>query len=346
MKRLAALLLVAAGCAKAPRGVDPSRAPAAPQGMVWIGGGEFTMGSADDDTTAHPDEIPAHRVRVGGFWMDTTEVTNAQFRAFVEATGYVTTAERPPAPPPGAPAPPPGRLVAASLVFAPPGAPVPLDDVSRWWSFTPGAAWRHPEGPSSSLDGKDDHPVVQVSWDDAVAYAKWAGKRLPTEAEWEHAARGGLDRKRYSWGDDPVTPKRANTFQGHFPDANANEDGYGTTSPVRAFPPNGYGLFGMAGNVWEWCADLYRPDTYRRDAAKGVVTDPKGPDSSFDPRNPELQTRVQRGGSFLCDASYCSGFRVAARMACSPDTGLSHAGFRCVTTKEMWSRARKERSTS
>ncbi len=226
--------------------------------MVWIPGGEFTMGSAASEPMAHPDEVPAHRVRVDGFYMDTTEVTNAQF-----------TAERPPA----------DELVPASLVFTPPRAPVPLDDAARWWSWTRGASWRHPHGPESNLTGKDDHPVVQVSWDDAVAYAKWSGKRLPTEAEWELAARGGLEGKRFFWGDEPVTPKRANIFQGHFPDTNAAEDGYETTSPVRAFAANGYGLYGMAGNVWEWCADLYRPDTYRKDAEKGLVVNPTGPEA-------------------------------------------------------------------
>jgi len=305
--------------------------------MVWIPGGEFTMGSAANDPEARPHELPAHRVRVDGFWMDATEVTNGQFRAFVDATKYVTTAERRPTweelkkqAAPGTPEPPPESLVAASLVFSPPRGPVPLDDAARWWSLTPGAGWRHPEGPQSSIEGKDDYPVVQVSWDDAAAYAKWAGKRLPTEAEWELAARGGLEGKRFFWGDDPVSPKRANTWQGRFPDTNAAEDGYTTTNPVRAFAPNGYGLFGTAGNVWEWCSDFYRPDTYQTDAARGIVVNPKGPDTSFDPRNPHSPARVQRGGSFLCDETYCSSYRVAARMAGSADTGLSHLGFRCA----------------
>jgi formylglycine-generating enzyme required for sulfatase activity len=303
--------------------------------MVWVPGGEFTMGSSDDPE-ARPDEFPAHRVRVDGFWMDQTEVTNAEFRAFVDATGYVSTAERKPdweelrkQLPPGTPKPSDDRLVAASLVFRSPAAPVPLDDVGQWWSWTPGADWRHPEGPGSSIDGKDDHPVVQVSWDDAAAYAKWAGKRLPTEAEWEFAARGGLDAKRYFWGDDPVSPARANTWQGHFPDENTAEDGYRTTCPVRAFGANGYGLFGMAGNVWEWCADRYRSDAYAQFGA-GVAVNPAGPETSYDPRNSYGESRVQRGGSFLCHDSYCARYRPSARHGCSPDSGMSHVGFRCA----------------
>jgi formylglycine-generating enzyme required for sulfatase activity len=331
---LAALpVALVSACARRPEPVRAATPPPKPAGMVWIAGGEFTMGSDDDDTVARPDEKPAHRVRVHGFWMDETEVTNAQFRAFVNATGYVTTAERPPALPAEVRKPAPEFLVPGSVVFTMPRGPAPLDDPSQWWRWTPGASWRTPGGPGSTLEGKDDHPVVQVSWDDAVAYAKWAGKRLPTEAEWEFAARGGLERTRFLWGDEPISPKRANTWQGRFPDSNSVADGYETTNPVRAFAPNGYGLYGMAGNVWEWCADLYRSDAYRADASRGVAVNPNGPETSFDPRNPTVATRVQRGGSFLCDDTYCSSYRVAARMATSPDTGLSHAGFRCVRAK-------------
>jgi formylglycine-generating enzyme required for sulfatase activity len=309
-----------------------------PPGMVWVRGGEFTMGSDAPDASAH--EHPAHRVRVDGFWMDETDVTNAQFRAFVEATGYRTTAEVAPTldeimrlAPRGASPPKKEDLVAGSLVFTPPDHPVSLDDVRGWWKWTPGADWRHPEGPGSSLDGKDDHPVVQVSWFDAVAYAKWAGKRLPTEAEWERAARGGLEGKKYVWGDEPFDEAhpQCNNFQGHFPDRNTKKDGYARTSPVKAFPPNGYGLNDMAGNVWQWCNDWYLPDAYARDAGGKTAVNPTGPEHSFDPRERAAE-RVQRGGSFLCCVGYCFNYRPSARMGCSPDTGMSHVGFRCVLT--------------
>jgi formylglycine-generating enzyme len=310
-------------------------------GMVWIPGGEFTMGT--DAEMGWPEEKPAHRVRVDGFWMDETDVTNAQFRRFVEATGYVTTAERPVdaqeilrQSPPGTPTPPPEKLVPGSLVFRATSGPLEdLRDFSQWWRWTPGANWRHPEGLGSSIDGKDDYPVVQVSWDDAVAYAKWAGKRLPTEAEWEFAARGGLDNKPYVWGDDPPsdTNIHANVWQGEFPYKNTAADGYAGTSPVRAFPSNGYGLYDMSGNVWQWCSDWYQVDLYR-DLARQVAVNPKGPAKSFDPRQPYSPLRVQKGGSFLCNDAYCSRYRPSARHGCTPDTGMSHIGFRCVLTAD------------
>jgi formylglycine-generating enzyme required for sulfatase activity len=308
-----------------------------PPGMVWIPGGEFTMGT--DSDLGWSDEKPAHRVRVDGFWMDETDVTNAQFREFVEATKYVTTAEKPPdveeimrQVPPGTPRPPKEKLVPGSLVFTPTKGPVGLRDFSQWWQWTPSADWRHPEGPGSTIDGKDDHPVVQVSWDDAVAYAKWAGKRLPTEAEWEFAARGGLDNKPYVWGDDKPTDTniKANIWQGNFPYENIAKDGYERTSPVKAFPPNGYGLYDMAGNVWQWCADWYQRDLYRSRAGKGVIVNPTGPAQASDPQRPYVPQRVQRGGSFLCNDSYCSRYRPSARHGCSNDSGMSHVGFRCV----------------
>jgi formylglycine-generating enzyme required for sulfatase activity len=213
--------------------------------------------------------------------------------------------------------------------------PVDTRDFSQWWHWTPGANWWHPEGPESTLDGKDDHPVVQVSWDDAVAYAKWAGKRLPTEAEWECAARGGLEGKPYVWGDEPFNPKKpqANIWQGDFPYRNTAEDGYERTAPVKSYPPNGYGLYDMAGNVWEWCADWYQRDLYRQRAGRGVIVNPAGPERSSDPTRPFTPQRVQRGGSFLCNDSYCSRYRPGARHGCSPDTGMSHVGFRCVQSR-------------
>jgi formylglycine-generating enzyme len=309
-----------------------------PSGMAWVPGGEFTMGT--DSKLGRPEEKPAHRVRVDGFWMDETEVTNAQFRRFVDSTGYVTTAEKAPSVEailrqsrPGTPPPPKEKLVPGSLVFTPTSGPVSLDDYSQWWKWTPGASWRHPEGPESSLEGREGHPVVQVSWDDAVAYAKWAGKRLPTEAEWELAARGGLDGKDYVWGDKPPGlggKWRANIWQGHFPYQNRVEDGYERTAPVKSYEPNGYGLYDMAGNVWEWCSDFYRADLYALRSGQGMVANPTGPPSSFDPRHPFASERVQRGGSFLCSDRFCCRYRPSARQGCSSDTGMSHLGFRCV----------------
>jgi formylglycine-generating enzyme required for sulfatase activity len=313
-----------------------------PSGMVWIPGGTFTMGT--DDQIGWADEKPAHRVRVDGFWMDETDVTNAQFRRFVEATGYVTTAEKPvdaaeilKQSAPGTPAPPPEKLVPGSLVFQPTAGPVKdLRDYSQWWHWTPGANWRHPEGPGSSIETREDHPVVHVSWHDAVAYAKWAEKRLPTEAEWEFAARGGLEGKPYVWGEDRPTDTNihANLWQGEFPHRNTKADGYERTSPVKAFPPNGYGLYDMSGNVWQWCSDWYQIDLHRQWAGKGVIINPTGPEKSFDPRQPYSPLRVQKGGSFLCNDAYCTRYRPSARHGCTPDTGMSHMGFRCVRSAD------------
>jgi formylglycine-generating enzyme len=310
-------------------------------GMVWILSGEFTMGT--DDSKSMHNERPAHRVRVDGFWMDEHDVTNAEFERFVEATGYVTTAERKVdweqlklQRRPGTPRPDESRLAPGSLVFTPPDHPVPLDDMRRWWTWTPGADWRHPEGSNSSIDGRENHPVVHVSYDDAVAYANWAGKRLPTEAEWEYAARGGLDGKRFVWGDEFLPPDgkhMANTFQGNFPYRNTAEDGFAGTSPVKSFPPNGYGLYDMAGNVWQWCSDWYRADAHQQSAEKGLCENPSGPKDAFDPSEPEAPLaprHVIKGGSFLCHLSYCESYRPSARRGRPPDTGSSHVGFRCA----------------
>jgi formylglycine-generating enzyme len=305
-----------------------------PSHMVWIPGGEFTMGT--DGEVGYPDERPAHRVRVNGFWMDDTEVTNAQFRAFIEATGYVTTAEQQPdwdeikkQLPPGTER-PADKLVPGSVVFVRPSRIDDPRDFRQWQKWTPGASWRHPEGPGSNLDGRDNYPVVHVSWDDAVAYAKWANKRLPTEAEWEFAARGGLDGKTYPWGDVPAgdSGKYANLWQGTFPTFNTKLDGYERTAPVGSYPPNKYGLHDTAGNVWEWCADVYQPDLYAHRAGKGVIDNPQGPK----PNPEEPFQRVQKGGSFLCCDHGCTRYRPSARQGCDPDTGLSHVGFRCVRT--------------
>jgi sulfatase modifying factor 1 len=316
-----------------------------PEGMRWIPGGEFSMGCVDPrgmpdgGPDAMVDARPVHRVQVPGFWMDATEVTNAQFAAFVAATGYVTVAERPPRPEdfPGAP---PENLVAGSIVFTPPEGPVPLRDGTgaahlRWWAYVPGACWKHPTGPDSDLEGRDDHPVVHVAFEDAEAYAAWAGKRLPTEAEWECAARGGRAGAMYPWGDAfrPDGAWMANTWQGRFPAEDTGEDGFRGLAPVGRFPANDYGLHDMSGNVWEWCGDWYRPDTYARDAGVGgrqVAVDPRGPQDSHDPQEPGQPKRVQRGGSFLCNDSYCARYIVGTRGKGEISSSTNHIGFRCV----------------
>ncbi|QCI69515.1 formylglycine-generating enzyme family protein [Phreatobacter stygius] len=301
-------------------------------GMVWISAGSFRMGS----DTHYPEESPAHQVRVDGFWIDRTPVTNRQFNAFVAATGYVTFAEIAPDPRdyPGAL---PHMLRAGSLVFHQPPAPVDLRDWSRWWGFTFGADWRRPSGPGSSLDGLDEHPVVHIAYCDAEAYARWAGKQLPSEAEWEFAARGGLDGAEFAWGDAfmPGGRHMANTWQGLFPHENRGDDGHDRTSPVTAFPANGYGVLDMIGNVWEWTADWYSPK-HADDAGKAccIPQNPRGgaEAASYDPRQPQIRIprKVLKGGSHLCAPNYCRRYRPAARHAEPVDTSTSHVGFRCV----------------
>jgi len=313
----------ATGGARADEGVRPTSE------MVRIPSGEFWMGSDHPDME---DARPVHRVHVDGFLMDRTEVTNDQFAAFVAATGYVTVAERRPDTK-DFPDAKPEDLVPGSVVFTPPPHPVALSDAYVWWRYVKGASWRHPEGPASDLKGRGNHPVVHVAWEDAAAYAKWAGKRLPTEAEFEFAARGGLDRQPYVWGKEikPGGKFQANTFQGHFPDSNTAEDGFTGTAPVGSFPANGYGLYDMAGNVWEWCADWYRADYYEQFAAVGgVVRNPRGPLDSFDPAEPGVAKRVQKGGSFLCTDQYCARYMPGARGKGEASTGTNHVGFRCM----------------
>lgn len=340
MRQFGMLAILALGAFAAAYALTTWNRQASHPGMVWIPGGEFTMGW--DGEGGSVAERPAHRVRVSGFWIDQTDVTNEQFRRFVVATGYVTTAEKAPTVEdimkysvPGTPPPKKEVLVAGAVVFTPPDGPVDLNDVGKWWKWTPGANWRHPEGPGSDLKGRDDHPVVCISWFDAEAYAKWAGKQLPTEAQWEFAARGGLHGKKYVWGDEPFSPDhpQCNNFQGNFPYKNTLKDGFARTSPVRAFPPNGYGLYDMSGNVWQWCGDWFLPHAYEQYVGKGVTVDPAGPAHSFDPRQRPPE-RVHRGGSFLCSVGYCFNYRPSARMGCTPDTGMSHLGFRCVVNNQ------------
>jgi formylglycine-generating enzyme required for sulfatase activity len=366
--RLALVALVALGCGTAlgvafrdrPEPSKPAIVPGdgitGPVGMVRVPGGEFLMGS--DHRLAQPNERPAHRVRVGAFWMDQHHVTNAEFRRFVAATGYVTTAERKPswntlkvqlAPQTAEPS--ADQLVPGAMVFVGTERPVPLDDYSQWWRFMPGASWKHPQGPGSTIDGKDDHPVVQVSYEDVLAYASWIGKRLPTEAEWEFAARGGLDQATYAWGDEfePRGTKMLNFWdtRAHpFPVVSAKAGGAMGTSPAGTFPANGYGLYDMTGNAWQWVADWYRADAFARQvASNAIVDDPRGPDDSWDPADrgvPEdAPRRVVRGGSFLCNVDYCLSYRPSARRGNDPYNPMSHIGFRLVMSVQDWERSRR-----
>ncbi len=315
------------GVGASPAGKSPAKA------MVWVPGGEFWMGS----TEFYPEESPVHQVAVDGFWMDEHPVTVAEFRRFVKASGHATTAEVAPDPvdyPEAAPE----DLVPGSLVFTPTPGPVPLDDFRNWWSWAPGADWRHPEGPDSNVGGRERHPVTQVSFFDASAYAAWAGKDLPTEAEWEFAARGGLDRQRFAWGDDELIRGRrqANTWQGRFPWENLLEDGFPSTSPVGSFPANAFGLLDITGNVWEWTTDHFAVD--HRSGGKNVTPS----QSCCVPRNPRVSRehgidaqeiyprRVVKGGSHLCAPNYCLRYRPAARQGQTEETSTAHLGFRCI----------------
>ncbi len=311
-----------------------------PAGMLWIPPGEFLMGNSDPAAPAS--ERPARTVKLDGFWLDIRPVTNAEFAAFVTATGYVTTAERPVVweelarqVPPGTPRPAPEDLVPGALVFHSTPGPVPYNDPARWWRWTPGASWQKPEGPSSTWKGREPHPVVQVSWFDAVEYARWAGKRLPTEAEWEYAARAGKPATRYAWGEEmrPEGRHMTNTWTGDFPHRNDRADGFERTSPVGAYPPNAWGLSDMGGNVWNWCSDWFRPDAYalqEKEFGTQVCCNPPGPPVIVDPSTPAAGEKVIKGGSFLCNPDYCESYRPPARRGTTPDTGSSHVGFRCA----------------
>lgn len=293
--------------------------------MVLISGGSFVMGSK-----AFEDAMPVHHVSVRSFWMDEHEVTNAQFAAFVRATGYMTVAERELNPKdfPGVPA---DKLVPGAAVFTPPPHHVSLNDPLQWWEYKAGASWKHPTGEGSSLEGKQNDPVVQVCYDDAQAYAKWAGKRLPTEAEWEYAARAGARNDEYYWGAEqkPQGKWAANIYQGDFPSVNTKDDGYSELAPVMSFHPNAYGLYDMEGNAWEWCSDFYRPDYYMHSPA----ADPQGPSDSYDPEEPGAVKHVQRGGSFLCSDQYCNRYKAGSRGKGETTSASNNLGFRCVRDK-------------
>ena len=308
-------------------------------GMVWIPGGIYDMGASDSDRMALSHEKPKHTVKVDGFYMDETEVTNAQFSRFIEATNYITTAERPvdwelikQQLPPGTPKPHDSLLLPGSLLFKKTKESVPnLYDFSQWWRWTNGANWKQPEGKGSSIDGKDNHPVVHVSYEDAMAYCHWAGRRLPTEAEWEFAARGGKRDKIYFWGD--LTDKLSsyvNSWEGEFPVDKTQADGFEKSAPVKTYPPNGYGLYEISGNVWEWTSDWFSSQYYQYCRENSITNNPKGPNEAFNPNNPYIDERIIRGGSFLCNASYCASYRVSSRMATDPNTSLEHLGFRTV----------------
>lgn len=316
--------------------VTKDQVVATDDGMVWIEGGNFTMGTDEDE--AYPAEKPAVKREVEGFWMDETEVTNEQFKEFVEATGYQTLAEETPLwedikkqLPPDTPKPADLILAPGSLVFTPPSHPVPTNDISLWWSWVDGANWKNPEGPGTNLEGRWNHPVVHVAFEDAVAYASWAGKRLPTEAEWEFAAKGGKTDQRYAWGSE-LNPKgkyMANTFQGTFPHGNEGRDGYMGTSPVKSFPANQFGLYDIIGNVWEMTDDWFDAIKFERIAGNAPLLD-SGMNQCYNPSNPYAQERVIKGGSFLCADNYCVNYRPTARQGQAYDSGSSNVGFRCV----------------
>lgn len=310
-----------------------------PEGMVWIPGGIFMQGASEGDSFAMNHEKPQHQVAVDGFFMDITEVTNAEFIKFVDETNYITVAEREidweemkKQLPPGTPKPHDSLLQPGSLTFKKTKNQVPnLYDYSQWWNWTIGASWKHPKGPESTIEGKGDFPVVHIAYEDAVAYAEWAGKRLPTEAEWEYAAKGGLKDSKFSWGNDASKlSKMANTWEGNFPNQNSKNDGFENKAPVKSYPPNGYGLYDMTGNVWEYTQDWFNTKYYEQVSNTGVLKNPKGAESPYNPNNPQAPEKVIKGGSFLCSASYCASYRPSARMGNAVDSSQEHLGFRTV----------------
>ena len=309
------------------------------EGMVWIEGGVFEMGASENDRMALPHEKPKHNVKVDGFYMDETEVTNKQFSEFVNATGYITTAERPVdwniiklQLPPGTPKPHDSILMPGSLLFKKTTESVSnLYDFSQWWKWSIGANWKEPEGKGSDIKNKENYPVVHVSYEDAMEYCKWSGKRLPTEAEWEYAARGGKKNKIYFWGNlSNSLYQYINSWEGEFPVENTVKDGFEKSAPVKSFPPNNYGLYEISGNVWEWTSDWYNINYYDYCKKNDITDNPIGAEKAYNPNNPYIEEKIMRGGSFLCNASYCASYRVSSRMATDPNTSLEHLGFRTV----------------
>ena len=317
----------------------------APEGMVWVSGATFKQGAAAADKIAMGHEKPAIDVLVDGFFMDATEVTNKQFSEFVEATNYVTIAERgidweelKKQVPPGTPKPHDSILQPGSLTFKKSKSPIAnLYDFSQWWNWTIGANWQHPNGPESTIKGKEDYPVVQIAYEDALAYCEWANRRLPTEAEWELASRAGSYGTIYNWGNDvSVLSEKANTWEGDFPVNNSKTDGFELRAPVKSYPANAYGIYDMAGNVWEWTSDWYNANYYKEmNGQHTVLINPRGANSPFTPNNPLAKEKVIKGGSFLCSNSYCASYRVSARMGSSMDSSLEHIGFRTVVSVDM-----------
>lgn len=316
-----------------------------PDGMVWVSGGEFDQGAVAQDHMAMDHEKPAITVAVDGFFMDVTEVTNAQYKMFVDETGYRTVAEREidweemkKQLPEGTPKPHDSIMQPGSLTFRKTKSTVSnLYDFSQWWKWTIGANWKQPNGPGSSIKGKENHPVVHIAYEDALAYCEWKGRRLPTEAEWEWAARGGNTNKVFFWGDDKtLLHKNANTWEGEFPVDNTEQDGFEEQAPVKSYAPNGFGLYDMAGNVWEWTSDWYNTNYYKEvKVSNSTLKNPKGANTPFNDRDPYAREKIMKGGSFLCSDSYCASYRVSARMATSLDSSLEHLGFRTVASVEM-----------